>query len=161
MILFIGTSVQLQPIIIAHNQYSTELRFLDHHGLSPFYFSFYGWPQSQVRVKSQSSYFTTDGQSAISGLRPGFYCHHTVADLLMWSVHSDERTGLPLQLLLALASAVILGSESRGTRDHILLSQIQDSPNLEGQVAVFISPRSRVVQLYPQTLGSLFVTSYD
>jgi hypothetical protein len=31
-----------------------------------------------------------------------------------------------LQLLLALASAVILGSESRGTRDHILLSQIWD-----------------------------------
>jgi hypothetical protein len=30
-----------------------------------------------------------------------------------------------LQLLLALASAVILGSESRGTRDHILLSQIR------------------------------------
>jgi hypothetical protein len=29
-----------------------------------------------------------------------------------------------LQLLLALASAVILGSESRGIRDHILLSQI-------------------------------------
>jgi hypothetical protein len=33
-----------------------------------------------------------------------------------------------LQLLLDLASAVILGSESRGTRDHILLSQIQDFP---------------------------------
>jgi hypothetical protein len=31
-----------------------------------------------------------------------------------------------LQLLLVLASAVILGSESRGTRDHILLSQIRD-----------------------------------
>jgi hypothetical protein len=31
-----------------------------------------------------------------------------------------------LQLLLALASAVILGSESRGTRDHILLPQIRD-----------------------------------
>jgi hypothetical protein len=31
-----------------------------------------------------------------------------------------------LQLLLALASAFILGSESRGTRDHILLSQIRD-----------------------------------
>jgi hypothetical protein len=29
-----------------------------------------------------------------------------------------------LQLLLALASAVILGSESHGTCDHILLSQI-------------------------------------
>jgi hypothetical protein len=33
-----------------------------------------------------------------------------------------------LQLLLALASAVILGSESRGTRDHVLLSQIRDFP---------------------------------
>jgi hypothetical protein len=33
-----------------------------------------------------------------------------------------------LQLLLALASAVIFGSESRGTRDHILLSQIRDFP---------------------------------
>jgi hypothetical protein len=33
-----------------------------------------------------------------------------------------------LQLLLALASAVILVSESRGTRDHILLSQIPDFP---------------------------------
>jgi hypothetical protein len=33
-----------------------------------------------------------------------------------------------LQLLLALASPVILGSESRGTRDHILLSQIWDFP---------------------------------
>jgi hypothetical protein len=39
-----------------------------------------------------------------------------------------------LKLLLVLASAVILRSESRGTRDHILLSQIRCSPNLEGQV---------------------------
>jgi hypothetical protein len=33
-----------------------------------------------------------------------------------------------LQLLLVLVSAVILGSESSGTRDHILLSQIRDFP---------------------------------
>jgi hypothetical protein len=33
-----------------------------------------------------------------------------------------------LQLLLVLASAVILGSESLGTRDHILLSHIRDFP---------------------------------
>jgi hypothetical protein len=33
-----------------------------------------------------------------------------------------------LQLLLALASSFILGSKSRGTRDHILLSQIRDFP---------------------------------
>jgi hypothetical protein len=42
-----------------------------------------------------------------------------------------------LKLLLVLASAVILlGSESRGTHDHILLSRIRDSRNLEGQVPV-------------------------
>jgi hypothetical protein len=39
-----------------------------------------------------------------------------------------------LQLLLALTSTVILRSKSRGTHDHILLSQIPDSSNLEGQV---------------------------
>jgi hypothetical protein len=50
-----------------------------------------------------------------------------------------------LQLLLALASAVILRSESRGTHDHILLPQIRDSSNPEGQVPVFISPRNGVV----------------
>jgi hypothetical protein len=33
-----------------------------------------------------------------------------------------------LQMLLALGSTVILGSESRGTRYHILLSQIRDFP---------------------------------
>jgi hypothetical protein len=46
----------------------------------------------------------------------------------------------PLQLLLALASAVILRSESHGAHDHIL-SQIRDSHSCEGQVPVFISPR--------------------
>jgi hypothetical protein len=46
------------------------------------------------------------------------------------------------QLLLVLASAVILSSGSRGTHAHILLSQIWDSPNLEGQVPLFISPRT-------------------
>jgi hypothetical protein len=66
-----------------------------------------------------------------------------------------------LQLLVALASAVILRSESRGTHDHILLSQIRDSPNLEAQVPVFISHKNRVAQLYRPVLGSLFVAYYD
>jgi hypothetical protein len=64
-----------------------------------------------------------------------------------------------LQLLLALASAVTLRSESRGSHDYILVSQIRDCPNLEGQVPVFIFSRNRVAQLYPQALGSLFVAS--
>jgi hypothetical protein len=62
-----------------------------------------------------------------------------------------------LQLLLVLASAVILRSEPRGSHDHILLSQIRDPrPNLEGQVPVFISPRNRTAQLYPQGTGFPF-----
>jgi hypothetical protein len=69
--------------------------------------------------------------------------------------------GLSFQLLLAFASAVILGSESRGSHDHILLSQIRDFPNLKDQVPIFITPRNRVEQLYPQALGSIFVASYD
>jgi hypothetical protein len=66
-----------------------------------------------------------------------------------------------LQLMLVLPSAVILGSKSHGTHDHISLPQIRDSPYLEGQVAIFISARNRVAQLHPQALGSLFVISYD
>jgi hypothetical protein len=38
---------------------------------------------------------------------------------------------------------------------------IWDSPNLEGQVPIFISPGNRVAQLYLRSLGSLFVASYD
>jgi hypothetical protein len=57
-------------------------------------------------------------------------------------VTSSLRRGCvcSLQLLLALAKAFILRFESRGIHDHMLLSQIQDSPNLEGQVPIFISP---------------------
>jgi hypothetical protein len=66
-----------------------------------------------------------------------------------------------LQWLMVLASAVILWSQSHGTHDYILLSQIRGSPNLEAQVPVFISPRNRVAQLYSQALGSLFVAFYD
>jgi hypothetical protein len=64
-------------------------------------------------------------------------------------------------LLLALASAVILRSESLRPRNHILLSQIRDSPSLEDQVPVFTSPRNNEAQLYPQELGFLFVAIYD
>jgi hypothetical protein len=67
---------------------------------------------------------------------------------------------LLVQLLLGLSRAITLGSKSRRTQT-IFYCLIWDSPNLEGQVPVFISPRNRVAQLHPQALGSLFVTSYD
>jgi hypothetical protein len=66
-----------------------------------------------------------------------------------------------LQWLLVLASAVILGPESRGTYDHILLSQIRDSSNLEGQVPVFISPQEHIGPVIPPGTGlPLFEPAY-
>jgi hypothetical protein len=42
--------------------------------------------------------------------------------------------------------------------EHILLSHIRDSPNLEGQVLVFIFPTNRMAQIYPQALGSFYAS---
>jgi hypothetical protein len=67
-----------------------------------------------------------------------------------------ERMGL----LLALASA-FSGRSPAGLVTTFTLYQIRHSLNLEGQVLVFISPRYKLAQLYPQTLGSLYVASYD
>jgi hypothetical protein len=60
-----------------------------------------------------------------------------------------------LQLLLVLAAHSFSGPSPAG------LSQIGDSPNLEGQVPVFISHMNRVARLYPHALGSNFDASYD
>jgi hypothetical protein len=75
----------------------------------------------------------------------------------MWGALSDERTGLSFTITAALASAVILRSKSRETHDQVLLSQIREFPNLEGQVPVFNFSGTE----WPQALGSLFVASYD
>jgi hypothetical protein len=47
------------------------------------------------------------------------------------------------------------------SNDHILLPQIRDSPNLEGQVPIFISSQNRVAQLYLHALGSVSVALCD
>jgi hypothetical protein len=49
-----------------------------------------------------------------------------------------------LLLLLGLASAVILGYETRSAHDHVLLSQIWDFPKLENQVPLLIPLRYRL-----------------
>jgi hypothetical protein len=113
------------------------------------------------------SYVTTGGQSGslswcqapIWGPRPDSYYCQTVC--CCWAPSLTRGRICNLQLLLVFASIVTLLSGSRGTHDHILLIQTRDSPNLEGQVPVFTSPRNRAVKLYPQVLGSLFVVPYD
>jgi hypothetical protein len=120
-----------------------------------------GWRLSH-NCQSQS-YFTTGGLSPISSSwrqtprdsrHSNFIFQQNICGYSPYVRSSLTRGWVcRLQLLLVLASAVILRSESRGTRD-ILLSQIPDSHNLEGHVPVFISPRNRVARLNPQTLGS-------
>jgi hypothetical protein len=61
-----------------------------------------------------------------------------------------------LQLLLVLSSAVILRPESRGIHDHILLSQIRESFNLEVQVPVFCIPQEEGGPVIPSVTGFPF-----
>jgi hypothetical protein len=53
----------------------------------------------------------------------------------MWGALSDERTGLSFTIAAGPAITVILGSESHGTRDHILLPQIRDFPQSQSYIA--------------------------
>jgi hypothetical protein len=117
---------------------------------------------ARIKDCQSESYVTIEGQWAnlswcqapIWDPRQDFYYSQIVAGFLMWGALSGERAVCRLQLLLALASAVILGSDT-------LLPQIRVSPNLEGQVPVFTFPTNRTAQLHPHELGSLFVASYD
>jgi hypothetical protein len=83
----------------------------------------------------------------------GYSAYVTFSLTRRWACH--------LQLLMLLASAVILKSESRGTHDYILLPQIRDFHNLKGQVPVFISPSNRVAQSYPPGNVFTFRRSYN
>jgi hypothetical protein len=64
-----------------------------------------------------------------------------VVVLSLWDVLSSERTGLQF-------AVQSLNGPSRTEPATILYCLIWDSPNLEGQVPIFISPRNRVAQLY-------------
>jgi hypothetical protein len=94
--------------------------------------------------------------SPIWGLRPDFNYFQTVAGLLMGALSLTRERVCRLQLFLVLANAVIRGSESRGTHNHILLSQIRDSRNLECQVPVFISPQAQGYPVVPPGTRSPF-----
>jgi hypothetical protein len=95
-----------------------------------------GLVSSTPWIQSPSqSYITTDSQSAslslnkapICGLQPYFINVRLLRVCLYGALSLTRGHVCRLLLLLDIASAVILGSEFRGTRDHILLSQIRDS----------------------------------
>jgi hypothetical protein len=136
------TSVPICPPQIPHNL--TWARTLDTAGLTDL-----------VTV-------TTDGQSILM-LSPHMEPKTRFLLLTDWS--GFDEVGRPLwreggyivyNCSWPSNSAFVLGSESRGTHD-----QIRDSPNLEDQAPIFISPRNKLARLYPQAPGSLFIASYD
>jgi hypothetical protein len=92
-----------------------------------------------------------------SGAQDQSFIAQTFAGLLMWGALSDGRTSLLFRSIAVLGRAVILGSESRGTHGRILLSQIRDYPNLEGQFPVFVPLGTSA----PLVLVSLFGASYE
>jgi hypothetical protein len=110
------------------------------------------------------SYFTTDGLPPISSSWRPSPMRFTASNILFSTEtcsHSPNVTSslkrgwvCLLQWLLALASAFILRSQSRGTLNHISVSQIRDSPNLEGQGPVFLSPRNGDPVIPPGTQES-------
>jgi hypothetical protein len=139
MIGFIRTSLQLQSFMIAHNQWLITTRSSLYRTTSVFSSTATGRTTNQCShthwTPSEFSYEST------LTLRPtvslGIKHPSGANDQILitarqlrfcWCRALSLTRGRVclLQLLLAFASAVILGSESRGIRDHILLSQSRD-----------------------------------
>jgi hypothetical protein len=90
-------------------------------------------------------------QETTWGPRPDFYYCQTVQDLLMWGTLSDERVGLSFKIAAVPHQRSQSWVQVHRTHDHILLSQIWDSPNLEGQV-----PKEQGGPVIPQGIGFPF-----
>jgi hypothetical protein len=136
-------------------------------------------------------YSTTDGQtvslSVCLGIEhPCGTCDQILlpVGMLLPEICNLVSVGRPLwpEDRSAVCSAITQWSESRRTRCHTLLSHLRLPqtggpgsriyiPQEQGgqviplgtgfQAPVFISPRKGVAQLYPRTIGSVFVASYD
>jgi hypothetical protein len=115
----------------------------------------YEYASVSLYTNQSHSYVKANGQLAsphwfhasVWGPRPDFYYYQIAADLLMWDSLSEEKTDLSFTTAAG-------PRQSSHIRVHTLLSQIGDTPNLEGQVPLFISSRNWVAQLYFQALGS-------
>jgi hypothetical protein len=98
--------------------------------------------RNNIEESESQSYFATGGLPSIgsswrqttSDSRQVFFFQLNTCGYSPYVTSSLTREQIcRLQLLLGLASEVIFRSESHGPHDHILLSQIRDSPNLEAR----------------------------
>jgi hypothetical protein len=71
----------------------------------------------------------------------------------LWAPSLTRGRFCSLQLLLGLSSTAFLGFESLRTYEYILLSQLWDSPNFEGQVRVFSFPPEQGSPVIPTGFG--------
>jgi hypothetical protein len=77
----------------------------------------------RAELKVKVTLRLTGSQSVSLGVEPDIYYCLTVTVLFCGAPSLTKKRVCLLYMLLALASAVFLRSESLGTRDHILLSQ--------------------------------------
>jgi hypothetical protein len=87
------------------------------------------WQRCKITHECQSrSHITTDRQSVSKSCCRAPFAAHDQIFITLWQLRSCFCGVCLLYMLLALVSVVFLGSESFGTRDHLLLSQISDFP---------------------------------
>jgi hypothetical protein len=93
--------------------------------------------QLNTQVKSSQVEVILDRRSAASPCQASIWHPLQIFLSLPWKL--SWHLFCNLRLLLGFSSALCLGSESRGTHDYTLLSQLWGSPNLEGQIPVFVT----------------------
>jgi hypothetical protein len=81
--------------------------------------------------------------------------------IILWHPHWWENRAVIYCCCLASPTQSFLDLSPVGLKIIFYCPNFWDFPTLEGQVPVFLSPRDRLAQLYPQALDSLSVISYD
>jgi hypothetical protein len=159
MVRFIGTSLQLQSITTAHNQrlpkthsipyWTTNVFFSAVTDLALIYESATSKSKKKVKVMLRSTLS-----------RPTCLCVKHPSYNKIFIVRQLRSVDVGRSIWRENGSAVYNWGWSSPVQSllgpsPILLSQIRDSPNLEGQVPVFTTPRNRVHRLYPYALRPL------
>jgi hypothetical protein len=126
----------LLVLLYSYNQLLQLTINLDRRDLFSICSSFYDSCKSESELFSRQSVLG-DKPLDIHDLNFYFPSEH-LRLFSLCNILSDEWMGLSFTIVAGLRQGSHSQSESRGTHDHILLSQIRDSPKLEGQVPVFI-----------------------